>query len=340
MARGIDLTPNGVLRPGTPQDYRLVRAAPWFGALRGVTSHLRLWADWPTLQPVRLGIEDPANPGYPNLLALDAQIRAANADGLAVILMPYRYPAWANHAPPVVPRAAYRLPGDGHGLASPWAGFVEALWSRYVDRGATFGRVSAFELVNEPNLQLWPRRDAVAAVAEMAVSMEAMAAGRGHPVDLLAPSASDGDTGRDAGAFTDALLRALDRHGFPGGAHWVWSTHAYEDVERGVPRIPTLRAQLAGRWRGRAAGDGGPLVHVTEAGCRLSAVRARFGARLDAATQRALQARVLGEAVARLRATPGVGLLTQYTLQADPNYDCGLLEPDGAARPAFAAWTA
>ena len=34
----------------------------------------------------------------------------------------------------------------------------------------------------------------------------------------------------------------------------------------------------------------------------------------------------------------GLTLLTQYTAMADPGYDCGLRDPDGAARPAFGAW--
>ena len=39
---------------------------------------------------------------------------------------------------------------------------------------------------------------------------------------------------------------------------------------------------------------------------------------------------MLAEAVARYERTPGVGLFTQYTVHADPGYDCGLREPDGA----------
>jgi hypothetical protein len=34
LRRGIDLTPNGVIRPGTPQDYRRLRAEPWAAPLR------------------------------------------------------------------------------------------------------------------------------------------------------------------------------------------------------------------------------------------------------------------------------------------------------------------
>ena len=50
------------------------------------------------------------------------------------------------------------------------------------------------------------------------------------------------------------------------------------------------------------------------------------------------QADVLSDALARVHTAGGVGLMTQYTVCADPNYDCGLREPGGAARPAFAAW--
>src|SRR5688572_2258018 len=56
LAAAIDLTPNGIIAPGSPQDYLVVRAQPWWPAMRAVTTHLRLWADWPTLQP------DPALP--------------------------------------------------------------------------------------------------------------------------------------------------------------------------------------------------------------------------------------------------------------------------------------
>ena len=47
---------------------------------------------------------------------------------------------------------------------------------------------------------------------------------------------------------------------------------------------------------------------------------------------------MLRSALERFDAVGGVGLMTHYTVHADPNYDCGLREPDGRARPAFAAW--
>ena len=53
LQKCIDITPNGVIRPWSLQDYRLIRVQPWWPKLRATTSWLRLWADWPTLQPQR-----------------------------------------------------------------------------------------------------------------------------------------------------------------------------------------------------------------------------------------------------------------------------------------------
>jgi hypothetical protein len=47
---------------------------------------------------------------------------------------------------------------------------------------------------------------------------------------------------------------------------------------------------------------------------------------------------MLADAIDRYERTPGVGLFTQYTVTADPGYDCGLREADGSARPAFDAF--
>src|SRR4051794_20366917 len=190
LEAGIHLTARGVIGPGSPQDYRVARTLPWWPQLRDVTGRLRLWADWPTLQPDRdHDVGDPASRGHPALLALDEQIRRAVEDGLQVILVPYRYPPWANgtehlapgsagdlghmladRAYPSAVRAAdgdvpaglkareYKLPADGHGPDSPWGRFVAALIDRYVTRGDGNGRIDALEVVNEPNLQLWPQR--------------------------------------------------------------------------------------------------------------------------------------------------------------------------------------
>ena len=135
--------------------------------------------------------------------------------------------------------------------------------------------------------------------------------------------------------FIETLLDSLDRRGFEGGERWVWSFHNYNDAERGGDRASAMRSQLAGRWRGRRAPEGGPLVYATEGGVRLTGVRAPLRPRAVAG---APAGRAGGDARRRdraLRAHPGIGLFTQYTVTADPAYDCGLREADGGARPAF-----
>ena len=83
----------------------------------------------------------------------------------------------------------YRLPDEGHGPQSAWAGFFGFLHDRYGD-----GQVKAFELVNEPNLQLWPQQapsldrppfasttpSAARAVADILITAQAISAAHGH----------------------------------------------------------------------------------------------------------------------------------------------------------------
>jgi hypothetical protein len=102
--------------------------------------------------------------------------------------------------------------------------------------------------------------------------------------------------------------------------------------------VSDMRAQIAGRWRGRSADDGGPLLFATEGGVRLIGVERRYGVIYPPDRQRAEQAAMLADAVGRYERTPGVGLFTQYTVYGEPGYDCGLLEADGTMRPAFNAW--
>ena len=244
--------------------------------------------------------------------------------------MPYRYPVWVNHTRRHFHGKSpeWRLPDEGHGPYSAWAGFVAALWERYA------GRMACFEVVNEPNLQLWPqpRRGRPRGLDDRD---RRRGGPRARPAaTCLAPSISDAESDRpcmitERAPFVYALLDALDRRGFAGGDHWVWSFHNYNDAELGGDRVGRMRAQLAGRWRGRAAADGGPLVFATEGGVRLSGVRRRYGVEYGPERQRAEQAAMLAQAVTRYERTPGVGLFTQYTVNADPGYDCGLREPDG-----------
>jgi hypothetical protein len=356
LAKCIDITPNGVLRPGFPQDYREYRKHAWFPNLLATTSHIRFWVDWPSLQPKRnIAFGDPANPDHHKLTGLDEQIRLANQDGLKTILMPYRYPTWLNGTEHIVQsrsaenfmykpgdRAAlstwrawyqdqgnaarivalgnairaleYELPADGHGPDSTWGRYVAALFDRYVANGDEYGRADYFEVVNEPNLQIFPQRSpttasgdiyaqfelegsqltAHKAVAEMMATMDGLSRRYSPRVDLLAPSTSDTDVRTAARRstiavpsrwaempdglehFVPTLLDELDRIGFQAGPNWIWSYHNYNDAELAGDRATALRSVLRGRWHGRTL-DGGPMLFSTEGGIRLSRAAMREG---------------------------------------------------------------
>src|SRR5690349_4617952 len=94
LRKCIDIAPTAVITPGpgVPNDYRNLRTTSWWPILRATTSHMRLWADWPSLQHGATAApgEHPLDAGP--LAALDGQVEAAVADGLKLILLPYRYP--------------------------------------------------------------------------------------------------------------------------------------------------------------------------------------------------------------------------------------------------------
>src|SRR3712207_1622712 len=103
LRRIIDMGPGGVIHPGSAHDYRFHDNRVYFAETR--TPWMRLWADWPSLQPDgSLAVDDPANPGFARLQALDEQIAAACQDGVRVLLMPYRFPAWTNGTEELVRR--------------------------------------------------------------------------------------------------------------------------------------------------------------------------------------------------------------------------------------------
>jgi hypothetical protein len=392
LRKCIDIAPTSIVTPNPflPNDYRNLRFQSWWPALRATTSHLRLWADWPSLQ------HSPQAPGsdprdVASIEALDAQLDQAHADGMQIILLPYRYPSWANETAAItVPDAQfepwdrharlseylaylagnrpnqtwksvlYRMPPEGFGPDSRWARFVAWLWDRYGDR------IAAIEVVNEPNLQLWPQRSPVETddfaarwavadtrlvvaeqVAQMMETVDSLSRARGDRWVLLAPSCSDTENATIrryqtvahpnsavAETFTGALLTALADRGFTADERWVWAYHNYTDIERDRRHVVDVRALLAaGGWSGRTL-DGGPELWATEGGVRLNVMNTRFTDALQhvlSVEERKLyQARVLTEALSRHHsakgAGAGVGLLTQYTTYADRGFDDGILD--------------
>jgi hypothetical protein len=398
----VDIGPGGVIYPGSAQDLRYAQNLSYFSDTR--TRWIRFWADWPSLQPhPDYAPDHPQNPGAWKLQALDEQIRLANANGIKVMLMPYRFPTWVNGTSTLsaqrntdaeisfrpadrMTKAAwdryvrsgrdpavyspsrraleYLLPDDAYGPTSAWAGFFDFLYRRYHYGQRSSGRwVDGFELVNEPNLQLWPQQapsaDPADAWATSATSIEAaiarlMKTAQGissryaHSTMLYAPSISDSDTASSRlytryDAFVPTLLDALAATGYLVHSRQAWSHHNYTDVEKRQTstRTQLIRGLLKGRWSGYSNGQS-PTVFVTEGGARLS----RMPALYPAEDPRQAQARCLRDAWALHErdsgAGAGVAMFAQYLLYADPNFDCGLLDPYPSTekRPAYAAWRA
>jgi len=198
LRRILDLGPNATIWPGSPGDLRFHDNRRILRETR--TGWVRIWADWPRLQPdPAFAPGDPASPGAPYLQALEEQIAVANADGIRVVLVAYRIAPWANETAELVEQRAtdeeiafaffdriaprswaryvregrnparyepgrraleHRTPPEGFGAESAWAGFFAALYDRFHRGRQPDPHVHAFELVNEPNWNAWPQRTA------------------------------------------------------------------------------------------------------------------------------------------------------------------------------------
>jgi hypothetical protein len=336
LARGVALGPGGF---GDEQRYGSNRR--YFGETG--CAWVRLWAEWPKLQP---RADQP-----PDFTELEREIAAARADGLKVMVTAWRYPPWSNGTEALTAEqeiafeladrlapgqdagrrkdVTFRLPAD-LGPESPFARWIEAVGRLDVD---------ALEIVNEPNHQVWPQRGIAAAVARMMATGRAALdrVGRDAPM-LVAPATADrrgtNAVVTDHVEFATALLDQLDAIGFRPDARVAWSLHNYGDVESdSVERIAAARAVVAARW------PGVPIL-VTESGARLTAI-ARKENVTDPVLVRRRQAELIARGYDRLRVGvegAGVGLVMQYLFITDANYDSGLCELDGQPRPAYQAW--
>jgi len=330
IARGIALGPGGI---GDEQRYASNRR---FVAETGCT-WVRLWAEWPKLQA------DPRR--APNFSELDAEIAAARADGLKVMLTSWRYPRWANGTAALTPERdaafeladrvkpggdparrkdlTFRVPGE-LGEDSAYGRWLAALGERDVD---------AIEVVNEPNHQLWPQRAVHAAVARMMATARAVL--DGTRITVVGPATADrrggGPLGTDHLQFARALIDELELIGFRADERTAWSHHNYGDVESdGAERIAAAAALVAERLPGRP-------IWVTETGARLTTI-ARDERLRDDVVVRRRQAELVARGYERLRAQAGVDMVLQYLFITDMNYDSGLCELDGRPRPAYYAW--
>jgi hypothetical protein len=275
MGKCISLGGPGPLREDAhPDDYRLWGNREYIEA--SGTKWVKFWVSWLDLQGELAAAPEslersweqlngaPGGEGW--LRRLDRQVRAANEDGVAVIVTLFHaFPSWAGGATgpdPVSSRkpAEQCVPRD---LTpnGPWAWFVGHLCARYrkgaprnedgprrsggdVKAGNPEGAwIDALEICNEPNLLFWPQEGIERAVAGMIQTAERTSGLLGGPA-ILAPGTSDfpdRDHGNARGlvatnwrTFTGAVLDEL--RGFRPTVPVYWSHHNFQDVKhRDVP---------------------------------------------------------------------------------------------------------
>ncbi len=342
---------------------------------------VRIWVRWDKAQlfpPSQLGwssLGSTANDlpgcgtgcGFRYIQAIDAQIAAARAAGLNVILANWHFPRWSNgtagkpadwarpdrgSASTTVDRLKpmeYRVPVGQLGQTGYYGRWLDWLIARY----AGYGRNLALEIMNEPNHQLWPQQapsttsDPYAQgpvvissyVADMLNTARAVSAARGNPILLAGPGMADrfGANSRLMTNFQTAVPESLSRLPTSGWSdNFIWSHHNYSDVERNIAsptRAEQVRGYLLGKWRGRG-GTGDPKLWLTEGGARLGQSQA---------TTLALQAELVRLNWERMTAAPGIQMWTNYLLYANPVADSGLREDrltSGVPRPVWSTFVA
>jgi len=212
-----------------------------------------------------------ATGGHPwGLAAIDQQVRAANEDGVGVVLcLDWRYPLWASHPPggavfaqndpelgvgPHGESASWRFPLE-LGPGSPWAWFASHLFARYargaapnpsgprvgpggaLSKGNAQGAfVDVVEICNEPNLFPWPQGEgganAIAATVAMFKTAEVLAEPFGTA--LLGPGTADLPAHEGMTVY-DGFTRgvAAGLRGWRPRVPVGWSHHNYTDIREG-----------------------------------------------------------------------------------------------------------
>ena len=381
LRKGISLSGPAPVRSGRhPNDYRYWGTPDYFR--RSGTTWVKLWVSWDDFQPdyrPRSRVEswfdlNMAPLGQAWMWRLDRQIKAANDDGLGVILSLYHaFPRWASGAegddPDSQRGASQRLPRD-LSPDGPWGWWVSYLCARYSGQTNPLGphepfpgegapgyearsgnpagaRVDALEVCNEPNVLVWPQQGIAASVATMIRSAVALAGPAGPRI--LAPSTLDSPDPGEAAAprvrtdwrtFTTQVLADLRREPAPGP--FAWSHHNYRDVKRAVAARQSRVFQVADLVRRSSwPEEGRPLLWLTEAGLNI------FPNPGDPRVRR-LQAERIRRNFLEMGRVPDVYLWTQHGLSdVDANLFKSGLRDDfqqgddprpGRARPALRAW--
>jgi hypothetical protein len=349
--------PQPLRQDNQPNDYRTWVNRQYFGD--SGSTWVKLWVSWydlqqayqPTSRADSWSDLDRAPGGQAWLRRLDGQIRAANDDGVGVIVTVYQaFPTWASGATGPDPLSSKgperKLPQD-LSANSPWGWFIGYLSARYDGSNPDRGRADALEIVNEPNTLYWPMDDIVGATARMIRSAEALSFEYGRQT-ILAPATSDSPDPGAAGAgvsmdwedFTAALLDELASFRPRVPVHW--SQHNYMDVQY-EEAAATSRAKraidllYAKNWQGSVADRS---LWLTEGGYNL-------GSSWQDPAARAAQAAKIQKSFDAMRTIPEVFMWTQHGIDdiSGNDFKSGLrddfdyaLEAPGAARPSWWTW--
>jgi len=341
--------PQSLRSDDNPNDYRLWGNRDYVSQSR--TRWVKLWVSWydvqQSYQPISRADSWRQLDKSPNLSRLDAQVRAANADGVHVLLSLYQaVPTWASGATgpdplsskPAIQKLPLDLSPDG-----PWGWFVGYLSDRYDGTSALAGQIDAFEALNEPNLLYWPQDGIVANTATMLRTAEQLSFIYGGQA-IVGPATSDyPDPGgarpgvtTDWETFTAGLLDALTGWQWRVPVHW--SQHNYRDVKYEDPP-ETSRAKRAIDMLAAAGWQDGQLW-LTEGGLNLG------GSWSDPALRDA-QAAKIEKNFDAMRSLPEVALWTQHGMNdvAGNDFKSGLRDDfdtggpgPGVARPAWTTW--
>jgi hypothetical protein len=341
--------PQSLRSDNSPNDYRLWSNRDYVA--RSGTRWIKLWVSWYDVQQVYEPTSQAASWAQldksQNLSRLDAQVRAANADGVHVLLALYQaFPTWSSGATGPDPLSAkpaiQKLPLD-LSPTGPWAWFVGYLSDRYDGSSLLAGKVDALEVVNEPNYLYWPQDGIAANTATMMRTAEQLSYLYGRQAIVGPATSDDPDPGgarpgvsTDWKTFTAAVLDALA--GWQPRVPVHWSQHNYRDVKYEDPAETSRAKQTIDMLA--AAGWPDAELWLTEGGLNLGTSWS------DPATRDAQAAKIERNFEA-MRSLPQVTLWTQHGMNdmAGNDFRSGLrddfdsaLPGPGTARPAWTTW--
>lgn len=340
--------PQPMRADGHPHDYRLWGNRQFIRS--SGTTWVKLWVSWYDLLPDRAPADraacwDELNhaPGGAGWLArLDAQVRAANDDGVGVILALYQaHPPWATGAEgpepgtnqPALRRLPLDLSPDGpfgwwleylcaryRGALNPTGPLLRGLDAAPADHDPTRGnplaaRVDLIQVANEANYLYWPQAEMAEHTAEIMRTAEELSHRTGGPgllapgtLDVMDPLALRRARVTDWRRFTEELLDALS--GFRPRMYCGWAINNYGDAKERRSTADSVAAATLELLHAKGFG-GDRQLWIVESGLNLGSRAGSFAAELE-------QARVIAHNFRAMSALPGVHLWTQHGIHDLP----------------------